>query len=75
MKLKVTAWQLLPSDAQDFEEAALCACELVLAGDPRIGKVPARRASRSALAERVHRFKVLGFEEAGYKQAQINRRA
>jgi hypothetical protein len=44
---KVTAWQLLPSDAKDFEEAALRACELVLAGDPRIGKVPARRASRS----------------------------
>jgi hypothetical protein len=43
---KVTAWQLLPADAKDFEEAALRACELVLAGDPRIGKVPARRASR-----------------------------
>ena len=45
---KVTGWQVLPADALDFEEAALRACELVLAGDPRIGKVPgARRASRS----------------------------
>ena len=45
---KVTGWQVLPADATDFEEAALRACELVLAGDPRIGKVPgARRASRS----------------------------
>jgi hypothetical protein len=45
---KVTVWQVLPADAQDFEEAALRACELVLAGDPRIGKVPgARQASRS----------------------------
>jgi len=45
---KVTAWQVLPADAKDFEQAALRACELVLAGDPRIGKVPgARRASRS----------------------------
>src|SRR6266851_5037928 len=45
---KVTGWQVLPADAQNFEEAALRACELVLAGDPRIGKVPgARRASRS----------------------------
>jgi len=45
---KVTGWQILPADAQDFEEAALRACELVIAGDPRIGKVPgARRASRS----------------------------
>jgi len=45
---KVTGWQVLPADARDFEEAALHACELVLAGDPRIGKVPGtRRASRS----------------------------
>jgi hypothetical protein len=46
---KVTAWQVLPVDASDFEEAALHACDLVLAGDPRIGKVPAsRRASKVA---------------------------
>ena len=45
---KVTGWQVLPADAEDFEEAAQRACELVLAGDPRIGKVPgARRPSRS----------------------------
>ena len=45
---EVTGWQVLPADAQDFEEAALRACELVLARDPRIGKVPgARRASGS----------------------------
>src|SRR5215469_7525930 len=36
----VTSWQVLPVDALDFESAALHACELVLAGDPRIGKVP-----------------------------------
>jgi hypothetical protein len=37
-----------PGDTKDFEEAAMRACELVLAGDPRIGKVPgARRTSRS----------------------------
>lgn len=41
---KVTGWQILPTDADDFEEAALRACELVLAGDPRIGKVPGQRA-------------------------------
>jgi hypothetical protein len=45
---KVTGWQVLPADAADFEQAALHACELVLAGDPRIGKVPgARRGSGS----------------------------
>ena len=44
---EVTDWQILPSDAEDFEQTALRACELVLAGDPRIGKVPgARRASK-----------------------------
>jgi len=46
---KVTGWQVLPADAEDFEEAALRACELVLTGDPRIGKVPgARRGSKSS---------------------------
>lgn len=40
---KVTGWQVLPADAPDFEEAAHHACELVLARDPRIGKVPKSR--------------------------------
>jgi hypothetical protein len=45
---KVTGWQVLPVDAPDFEEAALRACELIVARDSRIGKVPgARRAKRS----------------------------
>jgi hypothetical protein len=44
----VTGWQVLPSDADDFEAAALHACELIVAGDPRIGKVPgARRSAKS----------------------------
>jgi hypothetical protein len=43
----VTGWQVLPAGAPDFEEAALHACELVLSGDPRIGKGPKARASRS----------------------------
>jgi hypothetical protein len=40
---KVTGWQVLPADAPDFEEAAMHACELVVAGDVRIGKVPGTR--------------------------------
>jgi hypothetical protein len=45
---KVTGWQVLPAGAPDFEEAALRACELISARDPRIGKVPGtRRASGS----------------------------
>src|SRR5260370_10503300 len=39
----VTGWQILPVDAPDFEEAALRACERILAADPRIGKVPGER--------------------------------
>lgn len=39
----VTGWQVLPADAPDFEEAALRACELIIARDPRIGKTPKAR--------------------------------
>ena len=45
---EVTGWQVLPADAPDFEAAALRACELIMAMDPRIGKLPARRSSGSA---------------------------
>jgi len=33
-----TAWQNLPFDALDFEEAVLHACSLIIQGDKRIGK-------------------------------------
>jgi len=49
---KVTGWQILPADADDFEEAALRACELVLAGDPRIGKIPKGRRTLKTQAKR-----------------------
>lgn len=42
----VTSWQILPADSPDFEEAALRACELIAAGDPRIGRVPKRKKAR-----------------------------
>ena len=42
----VTGWQILPATAPDFEEAALHACELILARDNRIGKLPNSRARR-----------------------------
>jgi len=35
-----TGWQVLPEDAEDFEETVLKACQFVLEGDPRIGKIP-----------------------------------
>jgi hypothetical protein len=50
---KMTGWQVLPADAPDFEEAALRACDLILARDPRIGKVPGARAGRGPRRNRV----------------------
>src|ERR1700732_3109879 len=51
---KVTGWQVLPADTKDFEEAAMRACELIVARDPRIGKVRGeRRASRSRAKKNV----------------------
>ncbi len=47
---EVTAWQVLPVDAPDFEESALAACELIVARDPRIGKVPGARRARKRSA-------------------------
>jgi hypothetical protein len=44
----VTGWQVLPASAPDFEEAALHACDLVIAGDPRIGKVPKSKKRKKA---------------------------
>jgi hypothetical protein len=37
---KESAWQVLPVDADDFEEMAGKVCELILRNDPRIGKIP-----------------------------------
>jgi hypothetical protein len=50
----MTSWQLLPADASDFEESALHACELVMARDPRIGRVPGRRrvSQKARIAKR-----------------------
>ena len=44
--------QVLPADAADFEEAALRACDLVLAGDARIGKVPGARPTSASKSEK-----------------------
>jgi hypothetical protein len=42
-----TAWQNIPENEDNFEESALLACELVLKGDPRIGKIPQRRLKKA----------------------------
>lgn len=39
-----TGWQVLPVDSNDFEESVTTACELVIKGDPRIGKIPKEKS-------------------------------
>ncbi len=41
-----TNWQILPVDAEDFEESAIKVCNLILKGDPRIGNVPKARKKK-----------------------------
>jgi hypothetical protein len=53
----VTHWQVLPADASDFEESAMHACELVLARDPRVGRVPAPRRTAAETDRTVTRRK------------------
>lgn len=43
---EITGWQILPADAPDFEESALHVCDLILKGDPRIGKIPKSKKRR-----------------------------
>jgi hypothetical protein len=43
---EVTGWQVLPASAPDFESAALRACELIAANDPRIGKIPSKKRAK-----------------------------
>jgi hypothetical protein len=50
-----THWQVLPTDAPDFEEAALRLCDLIIAGDSRIGRVPNRRVSAANKKPRASR--------------------
>ena len=38
-----TGWQVLPADADDFEDSVLKACQFVLRNDERIGKIPKSR--------------------------------
>jgi hypothetical protein len=44
----VTGWQVLPADAEDFEESVLRACALVCKRDARLGKVPKLRSARKS---------------------------
>ena len=47
-----TGWQNLPADGADFEEEVLRACALIRAGEPRIGRVPKRKAPSAPRTKR-----------------------
>jgi hypothetical protein len=40
---KIGHWLLIPSDSPSFETEALHACDLLLRGDKRIGRIPKSR--------------------------------
>jgi hypothetical protein len=52
---EVTGWQVLPADAPDFEAASLRACELIAAKDPRIGKIPMTKRTRTKRSQAEHK--------------------
>ena len=47
----VTGWQVLPVTGAGFEEEALHACEMILVGDPRIGKIPGEKRKTTPKAK------------------------
>jgi len=40
-------WQLLPADGPNFESESLLACDLILKHDPRLGRIPQSRQTKS----------------------------
>ncbi len=42
-----TNWQVLPEASEDFESGVIKACGLILKGDPRIGKIPKGKRTKS----------------------------
>ena len=41
-----TTWQMHPLDADDFESSVIKACEFILQGDERIGRIPKQKKSK-----------------------------
>jgi hypothetical protein len=50
-KIGKRAWLLIPASAVDFEEQVLKACEMILNGDPRIGREPEEKKLKPAKKE------------------------
>jgi hypothetical protein len=47
-----TGWQVLPADADDFEDNVLKACAFILESDPRIGKIPKSRWKKKGASKK-----------------------
>lgn len=47
-----TNWQILPVDADDFEESAMKVCDLILKSDARIGNVPKARKKKNTKSDK-----------------------
>ena len=43
-----SGWQNLPEDDENFEEAVMKVCKLIMRGDPRIGKKPNPRKKKTS---------------------------
>ena len=43
---KIAHWLLIPADSPTFETESLYACDLLLARDPRLGRIPESRRKR-----------------------------
>ncbi|MFL5764031.1 MAG: hypothetical protein ACJ77K_08830 [Bacteroidia bacterium] len=43
---KISSWQLLPMEANDFETSVNKVCELIIKNDKRIGKVPKEKKKK-----------------------------
>lgn len=44
-----TGWQVLPVESDEFERDSETVCRLILQGDPRIGKIPAKKKLKAKL--------------------------
>lgn len=42
-----SVWQNIPADENDFEELVLKACQFILKGDVRIGKIPKQKKKKA----------------------------
>ena len=49
---KIGHWLLVPADGSDFEAESFSVCELILARDPRIGRIPKSRQAPAASRRR-----------------------